>query len=140
MRLLKLPCETLFDSSAIWAGKKIAARAYETVYKCETGLAEPEKVAIKKISVPKSIYDRFVLHDIFIEITSLEEFQLEKCVADLFDYGLDKNDYNIVIKRYSLTIKERRSQQKEGFEDNILKCLRICKELLKLCKLFTVIT
>ena len=106
LRLLKLLSGALFESSTYMGWKKIATGAYGTVYECETGLAEPEKVAIKKMAVPKSIYDRCVLHDIFTEIASLEEFRLEKCVTDLYDYGLDENDYYIVMKRYTLSLKE----------------------------------
>jgi len=42
------------------------------------------------MGLPSEIYDRCVLHDIFTEITCLEEFRLEKCVTDLYDYGVDK--------------------------------------------------
>ena len=131
LRLLKLLSGALFDSSTYMGWKKIATGAYGTVYECETGLAEPEKVAIKKMAVPKSIYDRCVLHDIFTEIASLEEFRLEKCVTDLYDYGLDENDYYIVMKRYTLSLKEWRTQQQGSLEENLPKCLTIYKEILK---------
>ena len=58
------------------------------------------------MAVPKSIYDRCVLHDIFTEIATLEEFRLDRCVTDLYDYGLDENDYYIVMKKYPLNLKE----------------------------------
>ena len=57
------------------------------------------------MSVPKSIYDRCVLHDIFTEIACLEEFRMERCVTDLYDYGLDDNDYYIVMKMYKTSLK-----------------------------------
>lgn len=131
LRLLKLLSGALFDSSVYMGWKKIATGAYGTVYECKTGLAEPEKVAVKKMAVPKSIYDRCVLHDIFTEIASLEEFRLERCVTDLYDYGLDENDYYIVMKRYPFNLKEWRLQQQGSFEENIAKCLTIYKEVLK---------
>ena len=46
--------------------------------------------------LPGSIYDRCVLHDIFTEITCLEELRLEPCVTDLHDYGVDNQCYYIV--------------------------------------------
>lgn len=131
LRLLKLLSATFFDSSMYMGWKKIATGAYGTVYECETGLAEPEKVAIKKMSVPKSIYDRCVLHDIFTEIASLEEFRLERCVTDLYDYGLDENDYYIVMKRYPICLKEWREKQQGSLEEILPRCLTIYKEVLK---------
>lgn len=65
-------------------------------------------VAIKQMMVPSSIYDRCVLHDIFTEITCLEELRLEPCVSDLYDYGVDKTSYYIVMKRYNCSLREWR--------------------------------
>ena len=131
LRLLKLLSTTFFDSSMYTGWKKIAVGAYGTVYECSTGLAEPQKVAIKKMSVPKSIYDRCVLHDIFTEIASLEEFRLERCVTDLYDYGLDENDYYIVMKKYPLSLKDWREKIKGSLEEVLPRCLTIYKEVLK---------
>ena len=60
------------------------------------------------MSLPQSISDRCVLHDIFTEITCLEEFRLEPCVTDLFDYGVDQTSYYIVMKKYSGSLREWR--------------------------------
>ena len=68
---------------------KISEGQYGKVFETKTNLAEPGVVAIKQMSLPPNIYERCVLHDIFTEITSLEEFRLEPCVTDLYDYGLD---------------------------------------------------
>jgi hypothetical protein len=111
LRLLKLLCPSLFDLSLYgkqqdW--KKLAAGAYGVVYECKTQFAEPQYVAIKQMQLPKSIYDRSVLHDIFTEITCLEEFRLEPSVTDLFDYGVDGTNYYIVMKRYSGSLREWR--------------------------------
>ena len=48
------------------------------------------------------------MHDIFTEITCLEEFRLEPCVTDLFDYGVDQTSYYIVMKKYSGSLREWR--------------------------------
>lgn len=60
------------------------------------------------MQLPKHISDRSVLHDIFTEITCLEEFRLEPCVTDLYDYGVDGNNYYIVMKRYSGSLRDWR--------------------------------
>jgi serine/threonine protein kinase len=111
LRLLKLLCTSLFDiglynNGKLW--KKLAEGAYAKVYESQTNLAEPSSVAIKQLLLPKSIYDRCVLHDIFTEITVLEELRLERCVSDLYDYGVDGNSYYIVMKRYACSLRQWR--------------------------------
>jgi serine/threonine protein kinase len=107
-RFLKLLCCAFFDVSAYQKWKKIATGAYGTVYECSTGLDEPELVAIKKMQIPGQIEDRCVLHDIFNEISCLEELRLEGCITDLYDYGIDANDYYIVMKQYPNSVKRWR--------------------------------
>jgi hypothetical protein len=60
------------------------------------------------MNLPTNIDERCVLHDIFTEITCLEEFRLEKCVTDLFDYGVDHEHYYIVMKKYTCSLGEWR--------------------------------
>lgn len=111
IRLLKLMCPSLFDISLYNNGegwRKLAAGQYGIVYECQTKFAKPQSVAIKQMSLPQSISDRCVLHDIFTEITCLEEFRLEPCVTDLFDYGVDQTSYYIVMKKYSGSLREWR--------------------------------
>jgi serine/threonine protein kinase len=130
-RLLKLLCTAFFNSNLYTGWRKIATGAYGTVYACETGLSEPATVAIKKMSVPKSIYDRSVLHDIFTEIASLEEFRLERYVTDLYDYGVDENDYYIVMKHYSTSLKAWRDELPGPYEDYLHIFLTLFREVLK---------
>jgi hypothetical protein len=130
-RLLKLLCAQFFDGSIYTDWSKLATGAYGTVYECKTGLSEPSTVAIKKMPVPRSIYDRCVLHDIFTEIACLEEFRLERCITDLYDYGVDENDYYIIMKRYPSSLKEWRTSLPGKMEDNLLLFLSIYRELLK---------
>lgn len=136
-RLLKLLCPSLFDITLYNNGEnwnKLAEGAYGTVYECTTNLDEPKTVAIKKMNLPNSIYDRCVLHDIFTEITCLEEFRLEPCVTDLYDYGVDSNSYYIVMKRYTCSLSEWRKRQKPSFEDNKGLYLSVYREILKCFK------
>lgn len=130
-RLLKLLCAQFFDGTIYTDWSKLATGAYGTVYECKTGLSEPTTVAIKKMPVPRSIYDRCVLHDIFTEIACLEEFRLERCITDLYDYGVDENDYYIIMKRYPTSLKEWRTNLSSKMEDNLLLFLSIYREILK---------
>jgi serine/threonine protein kinase len=108
-RLLKLICTAFFDGNMYSEYRKLDVGAYGTVYEATTGLEDPEKVAIKKMAVPVSIEDRCVLHDIFNEISCLEELRLEGSITDLYDYGVDQTDYYIVMKLYPTSVKKWRS-------------------------------
>lgn len=63
-RLLKLLCTSLFDINKYTEWSKIASGAYGVIYQCKTNLSEPEYVAIKQMSVPKSIYEVFLFNNI----------------------------------------------------------------------------
>ena len=87
------------------------------------------------MDLPGSIYDRCVLHDIFTEITCLEEFRLEPCVTDLFDYGVSEKSYYIVMKRYAGSLRDWRLKQKPNIMDNLSLYLSIYREVLKCAKI-----
>jgi serine/threonine protein kinase len=92
-------------------------------------------VAIKKMHMSKSLSDRSVLHDIFTEITCLEEFRLEPSVTDLYDYGVDSSSYYIVMKRYSGSLRDwRLKQQPNSLNENLSLYLAIFYEILKCFK------
>ena len=136
-RLIKLMCPQLFDLKLYNDGKdwkKLAVGAYGTVYECKTNLISPNSVAIKQMDVPNDITDRCVLHDIFTEITCLEEFRLEKCVTDLYDYGVDKQSYYIVMKKYACSLGDWRRKQGssiEVFRKNLSLYISIFHQILK---------
>ena len=86
------------------------------------------------MDLPSDIYDRCVLHDIFTEITCLEEFRLEKCVTDLYDYGVDKQSYYIVMKKYTCSLGEWRRRQGNDiavFQQNLGLYVSIYNKVLK---------
>lgn len=86
------------------------------------------------MSLPSSIFDRCVLHDIFTEITCLEEFRLEPCVTDLYDYGVDHESYYIVMKKYTGSLTGWRNIQSASMHENLSLYLSIYREILKCFK------
>ncbi|CAD8058754.1 unnamed protein product [Paramecium primaurelia] len=131
IRLLKLLCISLFDITQYTDWQKIASGAYGVIYQCKTNLQEPDFVAIKQMGTPKSIYERCVLHGLFTEIACMENFRLTPQVATLYDYGVTSSDYIIVMKKYPLSLKEWRQQQKGFFQDNLGVYLSLYKEVLQ---------
>ncbi len=129
-RLLKLLCKAFFDASMYSSWSKIATGAFGTVFECATNLADPSVVAIKQMTFPNSIYDRCVLHDIFSEIASLQEFRGESCATTLHDYGVDDNNYYIVMKKYTCSLREWRSKQTGTLAENMQLYLHVFREVL----------
>ena len=130
-RLLKLLCASFTDTTIYTDWRKIATGAYGTIYECNTNLADPQTVAIKQLSLPKSIYERCVLHDIFTEITCLESFRLDPCITDMYDYGVTDQDYIIVMKKYPASLKDWRLKQEGNWADNLPTYMTIFRDILK---------
>ena len=129
-RLLKLTCKHFFNSSIYNNWEKIGGGQFGTVYQCNTGLTEPNIVAIKKTELEQNIFSPCHLFDIFTEVTALEALRLENCVTQLYDYGCDDEYYYIVMKRYPISLKKWRIQQKQPLKEMIPTYLSIFKDVL----------
>ena len=129
-RLLKLLCVDLNDTSLYKGWKKLANGAYGTIYDCYTELNYPEEVAVKVSAFKDSIYDRCVLHDLFSEITCLEYFRLQPNITTLYDYGIHKGQYYIVMKKYKTSLKRWREEQTGQLAVNLPLYLKIFMKIL----------
>lgn len=114
-RLLKLLVRDFFDSLHYNNWKYLSKGAYGSVYTVSNPLDDNKRLAIKKISLPQNILDNCPLYNIFSEISALEVLRMNNCVSKLYDYGMDKNHYYIVMKNYKCSIKQWR--------ENINKCI-----------------
>jgi len=83
VRLLKLLCVRLFDASLYTRGDRIGAGSYGEVFKATIPF-KPRDVAVKLTSIPKRIFDRCVLVDLFTEVTILEKFKTDRRVCHLY--------------------------------------------------------
>lgn len=126
-RLLKLLCSELNDVSVYDGWKKLGGGQYGVIYDCSIKLAPKKNVevtsgakicdksaALKMMPFKDSIYDRSVLHDIFSEISCLEYFRLHKSVVTLYDFGVTDSDYFIVMKKFPMSLKKWRTDQKDN--------------------------
>ena len=130
-RLLKLLCKHFFNASFYSNWDKIGGGQFGTVYQCSTGLTEPNIVAIKKTELEQNIFSPCHLFDIFTEVTALEALRLENCVTQLYDYGCDDEYYYIVMKRYPISLKKWRIQQKQSLKEMLPTYLSIFKDILQ---------
>ena len=130
-RLLKLLCKHFFNASFYSNWEKIGGGQFGTVFQCNTGLTEPNIVAIKKTELEQNIFSPCHLFDIFTEVTALEALRLENCVTQLYDYGCDDEYYYIVMKRYPISLKKWRIQQKQSLKEMLPTYLSIFKDILQ---------
>ena len=139
-RLLKLLCIEMNDFSVYRIGRKIGGGQYGVIFDCEIGfgqkkasrlnlgnrgvgvgggvLADRRGVdggsAIKVMSFKDDIYARSVLHDIFSEISCLEYFRLKRSVVTQYDFGVNRNDYFIVMKKFPMSLSIWRKKQRRN--------------------------
>jgi len=130
-RILKLLFSRLYHSSLFKDLKRVAKGAYGTVYKGTLGNDEGLEIAVKLMPVPKSIHDRCVLHDIFTEILIMDTFKNDPRQCHMFDYGVDGENYWIVMKSYKCSLKEWRVKQTQPFLRQLPLFLNIYMDVLQ---------
>lgn len=129
-RLLKLLSTKLFKPIFHTDMEHLAEGAYGTVYSSKL---KGETVAVKLMSVPRYINDRCVLHDIFTEILVLDKWKSDERICKLIDYGVDEENYWIVMKKYTMSLKEWRLKQVKSLEENLPLYLNVFCNLLQAC-------
>lgn len=109
--LWKLMCRSLFESSAYGEREKIGQGAYGTVFRCCLQMVDGkrETVALKISAVPKSVFDRSTLSDIYSEVLILSQLKGMKSFCHLYDYGVDRDHFFLVLKHYPLSLSAWRS-------------------------------
>lgn len=132
--LLKLLCKKLFEPQ-LYAQrqKRIGFGAFGDVWRCELRFkhSSVRKVAVKLLKVPTSIDGPCLLYNIFNEILIMEKFKGDSRICRLYDYGLDKDYYYIVMKEYKCSLKKWRGKQKTPLALNMPLYLNIFKRLLE---------
>eukprot|EP00727_Mastigamoeba_balamuthi_P012987 m51a1_g8310 putative protein kinase (2055) ;mRNA; f:75379-83383 len=143
-RLLKLLSKRFFDTEMYRDLKKLAAGAYGTVYQCklehsasksQNGIPEPNRdLVVKLMHLPGTIHDRCVLHDIFTEVLVLDKFKTDRRVTHLYDYGLDDENFWLVMKQYKTSLRTWRKAQKEPLSKMLPLYLNIYTKVLDACQ------
>mmetsp|Transcript_18645 Transcript_18645/g.25756 ORF Transcript_18645/g.25756 Transcript_18645/m.25756 type:complete len:973 (+) Transcript_18645:2-2920(+) len=132
-RLLKLLCARLFDPSKFKGLSRLAVGAFGVVYQAYLPQLQ-ERVAVKMMDVPKNIFDRCVLHDIFTEITILDRFRGDNRVCQMLDYGVDGDHYWISMKFYKGSLKQWRMKQSAPLKQNLPIYLNIFLNIVNAMK------
>jgi serine/threonine protein kinase len=122
--LFKLICRCMFDPKIFRNRKKIGSGAYGTVYQCTV---HDVPVALKVTPVPQNEYDRNTLIDMFTEILILERLRGDRRIVHLYDYGVDRDSYYIVMKYYPTTLTQWR---KDHPSEDVCTYLKIFASIL----------
>lgn len=111
IRLLKLLCSQLSHLNCYQEERKIDDGQYGTISLYNTGFQYPKQVAIKSIPFNNYIHDRCELYDIISEVSCMDIFRMNDHLVRLYDYGLTQNDYFIVMKKYTTSLRKWRVAQ-----------------------------
>lgn len=135
--LLRLLCKKLFQPQ-LYANRKerIGVGAYGTVWRTVLPFTHSSirTVAVKLLSAPKGIQDICVVHDIFNEILVMEKFRGDHRICRLYDYGVDNENYYIVMKEYKCSLKAWRQNQKTPLQQNMPLYMNVFKKVLECFK------
>lgn len=121
-RLLKLLTFSLFNTAAFNDRSRIGVGRFGKVYECKMLSSENSKVALKLFDMPRTIYEDSIIFDVFIEVTCLEKMYGQKDGLKLYDYGVSKDSYWMVIQYFSQSLCSwRNSLGNINLSDNVHK-------------------
>lgn len=137
--LLRLLCKKLFDPT-LYANKseRIGKGGYGTVWRAKLKFSHSaiKSVAVKLLPLPKNIHDRCVVHEIFNEILVMEKFKANPRVCRMYDYGVDNDNYYIVMREYKTSLRNWRRRQPLNLQIHRMPLyLHIFKKVLQLYQL-----
>lgn len=89
------------------------------------------EVAVKRMTVPKSMHDRCVLHDIFTEIMVMDKFKNDPKIVHLYDYGVDEENFWIIMRLYKDSLKGWLKRQRTPSFENLPLYLNIYEKVLE---------
>jgi hypothetical protein len=89
------------------------------------------EVAVKRMTVPKSMHDRCVLHDIFTEIMVMDKFKNDPKIVHLYDYGVDEENFWIIMRLYKDSLKGWLKRQRTPWFENLPLYLNIYEKVLE---------
>lgn len=119
-RLLRLSCDALFRPERYVSSKLVARGAYAQVHCCslpsELGTFFSSEVALKIIDAPQNTHDLASAVNVYSEIAVFEAMAREPCVAKVFDYGVARESFYIVMQQYPASLKQWRTAHSDTFD------------------------
>ena len=132
--LLRLLCEKLFEPNLYSVKEeRLGVGAFGDVWRCKLKFTHSsvKTVAVKLLKVPKLIDEACILYTIFNEILIMEKFKADPRICRMYDYGVTKDNYYIVMKEYKTSLKTWRLKQTTHFLQNIPLYMNIFKRILE---------
>ena len=109
--LLKLLCVDSFACALYSERERLASGAYATVYSCPLGAwsaERPAAVALKVIDRSNSARHFCPFPDVFSEVSILSRLRQQRGICHMFDFGVSRNAYYIVMRRYESSLRNWR--------------------------------
>ena len=98
--------------------------------------SETKTLVVKQMPVSQSIHDRCVLHDSFTEILTLDMLKNDHRICRMYDFGVDNENYWIVMKAYKTSLRKWRIQRRgDTLHDMLPLYLNVFSDVLGVCML-----
>jgi serine/threonine protein kinase len=103
--------------------------AFGSVFKC-VFIPNKKEYAVKLLPVPKTVHDHCILFDLFSEVYILDKFKNDVRICQMYDFGVDNDNYWVVMKNYKCSLKQWRSVQTKSLHENLPLYLNVYANVL----------
>jgi protein-tyrosine phosphatase len=132
--LFRLVCKKMFQTN-IYSNKikRIGVGGFGTVWQCKLPFSHSnlDTVAAKMVEVPKDVHSRCVVHDVFTEILVMDLFKGDPRICRMYDYGVDDDQYYIIMKEYRTSLRTWREKQTTPLSQLLPLYMRIFYKVLE---------
>jgi len=110
-RLMRLLCRCLFNGSLYTKRSRIARGAFAQVLRAEAPALGHDSagVALKVTDLPATVHDGHALVDVFSEVALLQAFASNPAVCQVWDYGVEGDNFVLVLRRYEASLAQWRA-------------------------------
>jgi len=135
--LFKLLCGAIFDESSYFSGgvTRIASGAFGAVVSVKSPLpvkyGKKGYLAVKSVKRESGPFDRSIASNLFVELSAMSALQDVAQVCKLYDFGVSRDTFHMVMERCKSNLKEWRSKKpKHVSEQDLVLYLQIYAQLL----------
>ena len=116
--------------------KRIGVGGFGTVWQCKLPFSHSnlDTVAAKMVEVPKDVHSRCVVNDVFTEILVMDLFKGDPRICRMYDYGVDDDQYYIIMKEYRTSLRTWREKQTTPLSQLLPLYMRIFYKVLESIK------
>eukprot|EP00474_Spongospora_subterranea_P001688 CRZ02146.1 hypothetical protein [Spongospora subterranea] len=114
-RLLRLLSLQAFHSQGFINKRRKAKGRFGSIFECQDE-NHIDPIAVKVIDIPFAYHDYCVVHDLFSEIAIMERFRNSSNMCHLYDYGVSKAGYQLIMPLFPMSLRQWRQEQNRNLQ------------------------